>query len=144
MRSATRSLCVALALTLSASPAAAQFTAVVQPPKSRPAADAAAATVPGATTNAQGNTSLTDMRAWVDSAAGVTAPAAADSLRDSTRLTTDAAGVVVDSAVATPAANAVDEAGMRAPDTATMLPAAALIGLAMLGAGAWLLRRARA
>lgn len=144
MRSATRSICVALALTLSASPAAAQFTAVVQPPKSRPAADAAAATTPGATTNAQGNTALSDMRAWVDSAAGVSAPAVADSLRDSTRVTTAAAGVVVDSTVETPAATAIDEGGMRAPDTATLLPAAAVIGLVMLGAGAWLLRRARA
>lgn len=147
MRSTTRSLCVALALTLSASPAAAQFTAVVAPPKqAKPAAAAAAGeTTPGAKTTSQGNTALAYMRSWVDSAAGVTAPTqqaiAADSLRDSTAQST----ARVPDAGATPAASAVDaSSGTRAPDTATMLPAIAILGLGMLGAGAWLLKRARA
>lgn len=133
---------VALALTLTATPAAAQFTAVVQAPKARPAAtsDAAAQATPGARSDSAGRTALTDMRAWVDSAAGVIAPDStrADSTRrDSSAVWTSSAGEV------TPTPKPVAEAGdgTRAPDTATMLPAIALAGLAMLAVGAWLLRR---
>lgn len=136
---------VALALALTASPAAAQFTAVVQPPKARPAAtaDAAAQATPGAHSDSAGRTALTDMRAWVDSAAGVVAPdsaAPADSMRrDSSATWTSSAGEVAP-APQPPAANAAGD-GTRAPDTATMLPGIAIAGLAMLAAGAWLLRR---
>jgi LPXTG-motif cell wall-anchored protein len=136
---------VALALTLTASPAAAQFTAVVAPPKAREAAPAAVAeATPGARTDSAGRTALGDMRAWVDSAAGIAAPSAtaqADTTRrDSTATWTSAAGAVAQAADTTVAA----DGAMRAPDTATMMPAVALLGLLMLGAGAWLLRRARA
>ena len=144
MRYPTMALRVALALTLTASPAAAQFTAVVAPPKpSAPAPAEVAQATPGARSDSAGRTALADMRAWVDSAAGVTAPAATvqvDSTRDSTRAATwtNAPGDVAhDSTRVEPAADAV-----RAPDTATMLPALAFVGLLMLGAGAWLLRRA--
>ena len=147
MRFTTQALRVAIALTLTASPAAAQFTAVVAPPKARPAvtADAAAQATPGARSDSAGRTALTDMRAWVDSAAGVTAPdsaAAHNAMADSSRNVASAAGEVTNTPQ-TPAANAVGD-GTRAPDTATMLPAIAFAGLAMLAAGAYLLRRARA
>jgi hypothetical protein len=145
MRYPTMALRVAFALTLTASPAAAQFTAVVAPPKpSAPAPAEVAQATPGARSDSAGRTALADMRAWVDSAAGVTAPAApaqVDSTRDSTRATawTAAPGDVAarDTARVELAADAV-----RAPDTATLLPALALAGLLMLGAGVWLLRRA--
>ena len=136
---------VALALTLTATPAAAQFTAVVQPPKARPAAtaDAAAQATPGARSDSAGRTALTDMRAWVDSAAGVIAPdstSAADSTkRDSSHVWTSSAGAVVP-ADSTPVARDAGD-GTRAPDTATMLPAIAALGAGLLVAGAWLLRR---
>lgn len=152
---------VAVALTLTASPAAAQFTAAVAPPKkSEPTASQAAQATPGARRDSVGQTALTDMRAWVDSAAGVTAPAAAaqadstrvatrdSTMRDSTRRdssatwTSSAGEVVAQQPDSAQASAAVD--GVRAPDTATMLPAVAFAGLLMLGAGAWLLRRARA
>jgi LPXTG-motif cell wall-anchored protein len=134
---------VALALTLTATPAAAQFTAVVQAPKARPAATAdAAQATPGARSDSAGRTALTDMRAWVDSAAGVIAPdstARADSThRDSSVVVTSSAGDVAPTPP--PAARDAGD-GTRAPDTATMLPAIAIAGLAMLAAGAWLLRR---
>ena len=144
MRIPTQAFRVALALTLTATPAAAQFTAVVQPPKPRPAATAdAAQATPGARSDSAGRTALTDMRAWVDSAAGVIAPdsaAAVDSTRrDSTHAWTPSAGAVAP-ADSTPVARDAGDA-VRAPDTATMLPAIAVFGLAMLAAGAWLLRR---
>lgn len=139
MKSTIRTLGVALALTLASSPARAQFTAVVEPPKKAPAPAAVAAATPGATRDSAGRTQLSDMRAWVDSAAGVAAtPAAPAAVGDTIAAIADSAkGEVV-------AEPRVKEAGMRAPDTATVLPALALAGLAMLGAGVWLLRRARA
>lgn len=151
MRFTSQAFRVALALTLTASPAAAQFTAVVAPPKARPAAtsDAAEQATPGARSDSAGRTALSDMRAWVDSAAGVTAPdsdaardAVRDSTRDSSRTTAGAAGEVTNTPQA-PTASAQSD-GTRAPNTATMLPAIALAGLAMLAAGAYLLRRSRA
>ena len=137
---------VALALTLTASPAAAQFTAVVAPPKPRAAtSDAAAQATPGARSDSAGRTALSDMRAWVDSAAGVIVPdtvARADTAkRDSAATLPSAAGQVTP----TPPAAARDlGTGERAPDTATMLPLIGIMGLGMLAAGAWLLRRERA
>lgn len=137
MRYQTRTFCVALALTLSASEAAAQFTAVVQPPKPKANPAAQTAATPGATTK-DGATRLADMRAWVDSAAGIPAPAV--TAGDSNAVVVDtASGAIAD----TTTMPAVNEAGMRAPDTATPVPAFAIAGLLMLGAGAWLLRRAR-
>jgi hypothetical protein len=95
-------------------------------------------TAPAARDSA-GRTQLSDMRAWVDSAAGVSAsPVQPVAVGDTIAAIADsAAGDVV-------AEPHVREAGVRAPDTATPLPAIALAGLAMLGAGVWLLRRARA
>ena len=137
MQNTIRTLGVALALTLASSPARAQFTAVVEPPKKAPAEAAVTAATPGATRDSAGRTQLSDMRAWVDSAAGVAAPTStASAMEDTTALAADTAA-----AAAEPAVN---EAGMRAPDTATALPAIARAGLAMLGMGVWLLRRARA
>ena len=141
-----QALRVALALTLTASPAAAQFTAVVAPPKAKSAAasDAAAQATPGARTDSAGRTALGDMRAWVDSAAGVVAPDSTvrrDSTRDSSTVWSSSAGEVT-VPTQTPAASAVD--GTRAPDTATPLPTIVIAGLAMIAAGAWLLRRDRA
>jgi hypothetical protein len=145
MRHTSLVLRVALALTLTASPAAAQFTGVVAPPKARTtaAANAAAEATPGARSDSAGRTALSDMRAWVDSAAGVSAPAATkpDSTRNDSTAIPPSASAQVDP-VQQPAASAADSTdGMRAPDTATMLPAVALAGLLMLGGGAWLLNR---
>jgi hypothetical protein len=137
---------VALALTLTASPAAAQFTAVVAPPKARAAtSDAAARTTPGARSDSAGRTALSDMRAWVDSAAGVIVPdtttRADTARRDSIAALPSAAAQVTP----TPPPAARDlGSGERAPDTATMLPFIGMLGLGMLAAGAWLLRRERA
>lgn len=147
MRYSSSALCVALALTLTASPAAAQFTGVVAPPKPREsaAATAAAEATPGARTDSAGRTALSDMRAWVDSAAGVSAPKAtapADSARDTTATVPSAAAEVAPQVPQASASASDSTDGVRAPDTATMLPGIALAGLAMLGAGAWLLRRA--
>ena len=139
MQASIRTIGVALALTLASSPARAQFTAVVQPPKKAPAEAQVAEATPGATRDSVGRTQLSDMRAWVDSAAGVAAtPSTPVAVGDTIAAITESAGGEV---VNQPRVN---EAGMRAPDTATPLPAVALAGLAMLGAGVWLLRRARA
>lgn len=146
MRHTSLALRVALALTLTASPAAAQFTGVVAPPKARTSAAtnaAAEAATPGARSDSAGRTALSDMRAWVDSAAGVSAPATTrpdSTRRDSTVAPVSAAAEIP--AAPQPTASVTDSTdAMRAPDTATMLPALALVGLVMLGGGAWLLRR---
>lgn len=137
----SRSLGVALLLTLSATPAAAQFTAVVEAPKRAPAASATVAATAGARADSAGRTRLADMKAWVDSAAGVAAPAGPVVAADTTVRWDSAGGEVVATRRDTPT---VDRAGMPAPDTATGLPALAVAGLLMLGAGTWFLRRARA
>jgi hypothetical protein len=131
---------VALLLTLSAAPASAQFTAVVDAPKPKAAASqqAVAAATPGATTDSAGQTRLSDMKAWVDSAAGVSAaPTTAQNSDSTARWDTTAARP------ATPTPNASQQTdASAAPNTATTLPAIAVLGLVLLGSGAALLRRA--
>src|SRR5207237_10650882 len=100
---------VALLLTLSAAPASAQFTAVVEAPKAKPAASqqAVAAAVPGAKTDSAGQSRLSDMKAWVDSAAGVAAPTTPAQNTDTTaRWDTTAARPTTPSPAASPQTDA--------------------------------------
>ena len=117
--------------------AAAQFTTFI-PPQAKVADSAKAAVAAQKTAQADTslNTRLTNLKTWVDSAAGVVAPStlAPDSL----------ATPMPDSAsVATPATNPSDTAalrnGARAPETASDLPMLALIGAVTLALGALLL-----
>ena len=130
---------VALSTAL-AGTARAQFTTVMTAPVKK-AKPAAVAEVPKAQRDSITRTQLTDMRAWVDSAAGVT-------------VRTDVGEVTQDS-LASPAAVAAKPApaatattqfrnGSTAPNTASPLPLLALLGVGALALGGALLARSRA
>ena len=137
----------AAVLTLSAVPAAAQFTSVVvPPPKPAPVVQSRTETIAERRDSAA-RVNLTNMKDWVDSAAatlGVTvAPV------DSARAPVNAPAVQADpkQAPQTPAKSAETtefREGARAPDTATPIPMLALGGLLSLVAGLLLLRPRRA
>jgi hypothetical protein len=111
--------------------AAAQFTTFI-PPQNKVAdsVKTAVAVEQKARTDSSVNMQLTNMKTWVDSAAGVvSAPrTAADSLADSLPVSKVAG---VDSVAL--------RGGARAPETASDLPLLALIGATALGIGALLL-----
>lgn len=141
----SRLLIIAL---LVASPvvASAQFTTFI-PPRN-PVADSVKAVVV-ADQKAQADTAvamrLTNMKTWVDSAAGLapTSTSAADSLADSlavNRVATDTTVAAVTSVTADtiPLPN-----GARAPATASMLPLLVVAGGVLIAFGGLLLRRRR-
>lgn len=120
-----------------ASPAAAQFTTVVAPPKK---VDATAALDPRVTDPAARDTgrraSLKEMSAWVDSVAGTAPRVAAPQVTDS----------VGGEVVSQPVPDARPEPGTerfsdgaRAPNTASPLPALLLVGLVAMATGAGML-----
>jgi len=118
--------------------AGAQFTTFIPPqPKvvdSAKMQTATAVAAVAANADTTMNTRLTNMKTWVDSAAGV-APArmtAADSLATAT--------TVADTAITT---TTTMRNGSRAPATASALPLIALLGGLTLSAGLLLMRRPR-
>jgi LPXTG-motif cell wall-anchored protein len=114
---------------VAAEPARAQFTATVAPPKrEKPAAQVTAEAQAAAQADTSRRTQLSEMRAWVDSAAEA-ATGRPVVRQDSTTLTTT-------STVTTASAGTVEM-----PDTASPLPAIALAGGLLLGLGGLLLRR---
>ena len=117
--------------------AAAQFTTFIPPQvKVADSAKAIVAAQKTATADTSLNVRLTNLKTWVDSAAGVVAPST--QARDSLAATTSDSAALVASKT-----NASDTAalrnGARAPETASDLPMLALIGAATLGLGALLL-----
>ena len=117
--------------------ATAQFTTFVAPPR-KPAVDSAKAII--AEHTARGDSvkpmSLSDMKAWVDSAAGVSGNpqvAVADTTTVESRLPPTT------SAPALPAPTTTFSDGAIAPNTASALPALALGGVVLLVAGGALL-----
>lgn len=138
-----RTLLIAvIGLSLAPLPARAQFTAVIAPPKQE--APAPVAESPAKRDSLQ-TTRLSDMRAWVDSAAAslgagapsaTAVPAAPDSLP---------APVVPPARAAVPSAPQGDlRSGARAPDTATPLPLLVVAGALLLAAGLAIKARDRA
>lgn len=125
--------------TLLPATAVGQFTTFVTPPRQR--ADSARA-IPtpaqrAATADSTARVAITNMKAWVDSAAGDIVVNRADS----TGRPVAATGPVT-SGAATPSAEstAAFRDGARAPDTATWLPLLVLIGAGAVGAGVILVR----
>jgi cytochrome b len=114
--------------------AGAQFTTFI-PPKNKVADSVKAVVVAQETARADTalNMRLTNMKIWVDSAAGITAQpmTAADSLATAQGTTTVRLAEVT---TTTAMAN-----GTRAPATASALPLFALIGVGAIGVGAFLL-----
>ena len=116
--------------------ASAQFTGVVVPPKKTESE--ASATVVAARADSVRETRLTDMRAWVDSAATSLGVSTAAAPLDSAAFP----AAPSEPATHTETSNGAVESmstGVRAPDTATLLPLLAMIGAAFISAGAFLL-----
>ena len=144
----------------------AQVTTVVAPPRPAEQAKVEAARKTQAQADSVARVTMTDMKAWVDSAAMAVASSAGDRAAPTGTVATrpDSAAPVAsestvavrDSAVvrdsaATAAAAAPSpqlparaSEGVPAPDTATPIPTVALIGGALLLIGAAALRRRRA
>lgn len=141
----------AVALVVLSSSAQAQFTAVVQPPGRRAPVTLDSAALRARQDSARGTASQ-QMHAWLDSVnreLGIdTVPhtepnffARSDSSRPAWQAPVASApdGNRRDEVKAEPAAG--DQAGMRAPDTATPLPTVALLGAGALALGLLLLGR---
>jgi hypothetical protein len=123
---------LATAMVALAPAAHAQFTGVVVPPKQETpvVTDSAAAVVAA---QADRPTQLSDMRAWVDSAAASLGVQAASA---------DSSAPVAAAPIEAQAPVEVNEGsmatGMRAPDTATLLPMLLLVGAVFMSAGTFL------
>lgn len=111
-------------LVAAARPAEAQITSYIAPPRAAVESRALIATADSARRDSVERATLTNMTAWVDSAAGVSVPTSVglDSTDPGRPVTTFADGSV-------------------APATASALPAMMLIGFVAFGAGIVLLAR---
>ena len=136
-----RYLVVAAVLAVTPPAASAQFTAVITPPARERSEQVAATSAAATRADSMQKARLTDMKLWVDSAAGsLTA-------RDTTtRIDTTAKIVAKPVAPVAPATHSHVSTGDSAalPDTASPLPAVALLGFTMLVAGLLMLRQRRA
>lgn len=121
-----RRILTVAALVLAARPVAAQITTYVAPPRASVEARGLIASADSARRDSVSRASVTNMTAWVDSAAGVSVPSSvgADSTDPGRPVTTFVDGSV-------------------APATASMLPALLLGGVLVLGVGLALLVRPR-
>lgn len=120
---------IALIASLPAS-ASAQFTTFIPPQKARDSVKAAVAADQRARADSITAASVTNMRTWVDSAAGTIAPTVGDSLNRS-----------ADSLSSAAADTMTLRNGSPAPMTASALPLLLLVGMVSLSAGAALLVR---
>lgn len=140
LRQATTAILFSAATLLTPSALSAQFTTFVSPPR-KTVVDSAKATVAVAKAKADSvsRMTLTDMKAWVDSAAGKSVQVA--TVSDTTMTTANAATPTAPNA-ATRTTTTFSN-GAIAPNTASPLPAYLAAGFASLSAGLFLLRRRR-
>ena len=141
LRKATTAILLAAATLLTPAALSAQFTTFVAPPR-KAAVDSAPTTVAAkARADSVARMSLTDMKTWVDSAAGTSTQVATASD------TTMAAANATSTAPQVPNGNARTTTsfsnGAIAPNTASPLPAYLAAGLASFSVGLFLLRRRR-
>lgn len=122
----SRAALVVVALVVLSSGLHAQVTTYVAPPKPAMTPQMVAA-ADSARKDSVAAVAVTDMKAWVDSAAGIAVP---DRVGDST---------IVDPGK--PDVTTTFSDGTLAPNTATALPAMGLFGVAALLAGAAIIRR---
>lgn len=126
-------------LVLAPAPATAQFTTfIVPPPKAK--VDSAKAVIAAAQTahaDSASRLTLSDMKAWVDSAAGATSAGAPVQPADTTAVPVRAE---VNEATASSPATTRFSDGALAPNTASPLPALAVAGFALIFIGGALLR----
>ena len=133
-------------LIVSAAEASAQFTGVVVPPKAKaaPVVDSVPATV-AEMRDSVARVNLTNMKDWVDSAAVALTTVPAPVATDTALTGIPAAPPVTARDTAVRAATTTEfREGAPAPNTATPIPLLALLGVASLAAGLWLLRRRNA
>ncbi len=126
-----RAVTTALALALGAAPASAQITTYIPPARPDTLREQAIAAADSIKRDSTGRAALSDMKAWVDSAAGVSVPGPFDT----------AAPTVEIEPVQPVQPVTTFENGMAAPATASEVPAIALLGALALVAGAALLAR---
>ncbi|MBC7791720.1 MAG: hypothetical protein H7Z74_17370 [Anaerolineae bacterium] len=132
----------ALAISAAAPAVNAQFTATVIPPKKpKPEVTVAAVTTVAAAKDTTLSEKLTDMKAWVDSAAVALAAKPPTAATDSTPSTDSVVVAREPTEKAHASSTARFKSGSPAPDTATPIPMLLLAGAAMLAAGRWIRRR---
>jgi hypothetical protein len=123
-----RTLYAGLALVLIANTAQAQITSYVAPPRAPASTREMVAAADSAKRDSVAQVSMTNMKAWVDSAAGVPVPAHVGRV-DTAALTNDPGR---------PVTTTFSE-GSVAPATASNLPTLALVGVVCVAVGAALL-----
>jgi len=139
LRPTTIGLILSAAALLTPAMLPAQFTTFVAPPRKAGADSAKPSVVAVAKARADSASrmSLTDMKTWVDSAAGTSKPAlsAAD-----TAIVSSTDTLVTPTPSATPHTTTRFSNGAIAPNTATSLPTLLVVGFLSLTAGVALLR----
>ena len=141
LRKATTAILLSAATLLTPAALSAQFTTFVAPPR-KAAADSAPATVAAkARADSVARMSLTDMKTWVDSAAGTSTQVA--SANDTTMAAANAAMTPPPAATGNARTTTTFSNGAIAPNTASPLPAYLAAGLASFSVGLFLLRRRR-
>ena len=121
-----KAVVVALGLAVSAGAANAQITTYIAPPRPAKPTPAMVAAADSARADSTAAVAMTNMKTWVDSAAGVVVPSRVGD-------TTTRADSLPPAVVTT------FENGSVAPNTASALPTIGLIGIVLFAAGAVLL-----
>jgi LPXTG-motif cell wall-anchored protein len=144
LRQATTTILFSAATLLTPAALSAQFTTFVAPPRKETAPVAKTVAATKAKVDSVNRMTLTNMKAWVDSAAGTSTQVAATN--DTTMAAANVAANAVTPAPTVPNADrrtTTFSSGAIAPNTATSLPTYLLGGLILLTAGLVLLRRHR-
>ncbi|HEY2376877.1 MAG TPA: hypothetical protein VGH98_12940 [Gemmatimonadaceae bacterium] len=141
LRSATTAIALSGAALLVPALLPAQFTTYVAPPR-RAAADTARpkspATVAKARADSASRMSLTEMKTWVDSAAGTSTPAV--SIADTALASVDTTTLPPRPAPARARSTTTFSSGAIAPNTATSLPTLLVVGVGLVAVGVLVLR----
>ena len=127
-----RTLFMSAALMLAANVATAQITTYIAPPKPLASSPLAVATADSARKDSTAQLAITNMKAWVDSAAGVSVPEHVGAV--------DSSAMVNDPGRPEPPVTTTFSDGSVAPATASDLPTLAIAGLVLIVIGAALLR----
>ena len=141
LRKATTAILLTAATLLTPAALSAQFTTFVAPPR-KAVVDSAPTTVAAkARADSVARMSLTDMKTWVDSAAGTSTQVA--SANDTTMAAANAATPATQVTSGNARTTTTFSNGAIAPNTASPLPAYLAAGLASFSVGLFLLMRRR-
>jgi LPXTG-motif cell wall-anchored protein len=141
LRKATTAILFTAATLLTPAVSSAQFTTFVAPPR-KVVVDSTPTTVAAkARADSVARMSLTDMKSWVDSAAGTSTQVA--SANDTTMAAANVAAPMPQVPSGDAHSTTTFSNGAIAPNTASPLPAYVAAGLAMFSVGLFLVRRRR-